>query len=390
MWISLLVSNSGTWMQAIAQDLLVYDLTGRALGLGIVSVARAVALISLSFVGGTIADRLDRRKLLIVTQTLFAASAALLGLLVQTGLVQVWHVVALSFINAVLLALDQPARQALLPQLVPRENLMNAVALNSIAFTGAGAIGPALAGPVVAALGTAWGFYLNAISFAAVIWAAWSLRLPPAPPRKQEEPVLTAVAEGMRYIAGAPSILLLVSLLTVFSFFAMPYQSLLPVFARQVFHGDVQELGWLRAATGMGALAGGFLLARFGGRVRRKGRLVIASGLGFTAILILFAFTPAMTAALALLFFAGMLFTGYQSTIQTLMHHLTDDAMRGRVMSLFAISVIGMWPLGTLPLSWAADQFGVAYATAGGALIAGLYALGVMVGGRKVLARLNG
>jgi len=143
MWISLIVSNSGTWLQSVAQDWLVYRLTGRALDLGYVNAARAIALISLSFLGGAIVDRVDKRRLLLVTQTLFTLSAALLGLLVQWRVVQVWHIIALSFFNAVILAVDQPARQALLPQLVPRRDLFNAIALQSVTFTGAAAIGPA-------------------------------------------------------------------------------------------------------------------------------------------------------------------------------------------------------------------------------------------------------
>lgn len=388
MWISLLVSNSGTWLQNVAQDYLVYQLTGRALDLGLVNVVRAVALISLSFFGGTIADRLDRRKLLITTQLLFAASAALLGLLVQFGLVQVWHVVALSFFTAVLLALDQPARQSLIPDLLPREHLMNGVALMSVTFTGAAAFGPALAGPTVALLGIAGGFYLNAFSFFVVIGAVWLLRLPPRPDRRQHEPVGTALTEGLRYIAHSPAILLLVSLLTVFSLFAVPYQSLLPVFNDKVFHGGVTELGWLRVAPGVGALMGGFLLAKFGDALP-KDWLVISSGVGFALLLCLFTLTPWLGGALLLLFLGNVLYTVFQSAIQTLMQQETSDAMRGRVMSLFAVSVIGMWPLGAGPMAWVSDHIGPARAVAGGSLVAGLYALTVAFTAQRILVRLR-
>ncbi len=388
MWLSLLVSNSGTWLQAVAQDFLVYNLTGRAVDLGLVSLARAVALISLSFLGGTIADRLDKRKLVLVTQTLFAAAAVTLGVLVQTGRIQVWHVVALSFVNATLLAVDQPARQSLLPHLVPREDLMNAIALNSITYTGAAALGPALAGPIIGAVGMAWGFYLNALSFLSVMWAVWTLQLPPHLPRAQSEPVLSAIGSGLRYITSSPVILLLVSLLTVVSFFAVPYQSLLPVFATRVFHGDYRELGYLRAAPGIGALAGGFLLARFA-VFPHKGWLMLGGALGFSASLLAFAFMEWMPAALALLMATGLMFTVFQSTVQTLMQQLTADDMRGRVMSLFTISAIGMWPLGAWPMGWAADRFGVTAAVAGGVVVAGTYALAVTAGAGRMLGRLR-
>lgn len=384
MWISLLVSNSGTWMQGVAQDMLVYDLTGRALDLGYVAVVRAVALISLSFIGGTIADRLDRRKLLIATQTLFAVVAISLGLLVQFKLIQVWHVIVASFFSAVLLALDQPARQSLLPHLVPRGYLLNAIALNSITFTGAAAVGPALAGPVVAALGTPWGFFLNGFSFLAVIWAVWSLRLTIPPRSGKTERVSEAVLSGLRYIAAAPTILLLVSILTVFSLTAIPYQSLLPVFARKIFDGGIQELGWLRAAPGIGALVGGLLLATFSS-FRQKGLLVVGGGIGFAMVLVLFSRTGSISLGLPFLFLAGLFLTTFQSTTQTLMQTLTPDHMRGRVMSLFAVSVIGMWPLGSLPLSWSADRFGVGVTVMTGALVAGSYALAVGIFGKRHL-----
>lgn len=372
MWVSLLVSNAGTWLQNVAQDFLVYQITGRALDLGYVNVVRAVALISLSFLGGTIADRLDKRKLLIVTQTLFAVLAALLGLLVQLHAVQVWHIVVLSFLGSVLLAIDQPARQAMVPQLVPREYLMNAVALNSVTFTGAAAFGPALAGPVVGLLGITWGFYLNALSFLAVIWAVWALKLPaPGAVKREPERVGQAVASGLKYVAQRPAILLLVSLLTVFSFFAVPYQSLLPVFADRVFHGDVETLGYLRAAPGVGALVGGFILARFAHHPR-KDLLVLLGGLGFILTLLAFTASRWLGPALVLLFLGSTLYTVFQSTIQTLMQQLTSDKMRGRVMSLYAVSVIGMWPLGALPMSWASDQFGVARSVAFEAAVAGV------------------
>lgn len=389
MWGGLLVSNSGTWLQVVAQDYLVYQITGRALDLGLVNVARAVALISLSFFGGAVADRMDKRRLLMVTQSLFAASAALLGLLVELHIVRVWHIVAVAFFNAVVLAVDNPARQALLPHLVPREHLMNAIALSSITFTGAAAVGPALAGPVVAALGMDWGFYLNAITYFAVVCAVSALRLPPAPEKGRREPVGAALASGLSYVAASPVILLLVSLLVVTNFFAMPYQALLPVFARRVFNGGLRDLSYLRAAPGLGALLGGFLVARFSG-ISWKGILVLGSALGMSAALLLFSASGWMPVALLLLCCVGALWAVFQSSVQTLMQQLTEDQMRGRVMSLFTVSVIGMWPLGALPLSWAADQVGAPTATAAGALIAGVYALAVVFKGRRRLREVAG
>ena len=388
MWSSLLVSNSGYWLQTVAQDYLVYELSGRALDLGIVSMVRAVPLISLSFFGGAVADRLNQRRVLMVTQSLFAALAGLLGLLVQLHAIRVWHVVAASFFNAVLMSVDNPVRQSLLVRLVPREHLMNAIALNSVTFIGAAAIGPALAGPVVSAFGMAAGFYLNAVSYFAVIWAVWAMRLPGREHHGQREPVRDALVSGLSYIASSPLILLLVSLLMVVTFFAMPYQAMLPVFARRAFGGGLHELSYLRAAPGLGSLLGGLLLARFSS-FPRKDFLVLGSCFGMTAALLAFSFTRWLMVALVLLFGVGVLWSVFQSTVQILMQQLTTDQMRGRVMSLFTVSVIGTWPLGALPMSWAADRFGVAAATVCGALVAGLYALALAVKARRLLGGLR-
>jgi MFS family permease len=382
MWISLIVSNSGTWLQTVAQDFLVYQVTHSAWILGVVNGVRAIALIGLAFVGGTIADRLDQRKLLIFTQSCMAVTAAVLGLLIQLHLIQVWQIIVISFINALLLAVDQPARQSLLPRLVPREDLMNAVALNSVTFTGAAA---ALAGPVIATLGMTSGFYMNALSFFVVIWAVWAIRLPAATERRQPEPVGEAIVSGLRYVRSSPTILLLVSLLTVFSFFATPYQATLPVFAERVFGGGVTVLGNLRAAMGIGALVGGFMLARFA-TFPRKDWLVVGGCLAYSAALLAFSVTGWLPGAVTLLFTGSLVMTVFQSTAQTLMQQVTADHMRGRVMSLFAVSVIGMWPLGSLPMGWATDKFGAPAAVAGGAAIAGVFALVLATRAQRLLA----
>ncbi|MDE2127013.1 MAG: MFS transporter [Armatimonadetes bacterium] len=387
MWFSLLISNSGTWLQSVAQDYAVYQLTHRAIDLGYVNAARAVALIGLSFFGGSLVDRFEKRKVLIVTQTLFGLCAILLGALVAADRLQVWHVVVVSFVTAALLAVDQPARQALLPHLVPREQFANAIALNSITFTGAAALGPAMAAPVVHAFGMAWGFYLNGLSYLAVIGAVWALRVHEG--LASENPsVIRNVGAGLRYVRDSPGILLLVSLLAVLSFFATPYQSLLPVFAVRLFHGGVATLAALRTAPGIGAIAGGFLVAWLAS-IRGKAWISLGAGLLCGVMLVAFCAVRSLEPALLLLFLVGTAGAVVNATIQTLMQHLTSHEMRGRVMSLFTISVIGMWPLGALPMSWLADRWGVAAATAAGASVAALYAALVAVTGRRLVNRID-
>jgi MFS family permease len=384
LWVTTLVSNLGTWMQVVAQDYLVYQLSGRALDLGLVYLVRAIPLITLSIFGGALADRFDRRRLLMWTQGLMAASALLLGLLVQSGAARLWHVVAFSFVNAALQALDQPVRQAILPDLVSRKDLTNAIALNAIGFSAASAVGPALAGPVVSAIGFAWGFHLNALSFLVMVWAIYLLKLPAPMRQRAVEPAKTALPAGVRYVLGSPNLLLLISLLMVFGFFAFPYQALMPVFAQRVFGGGVQVFGWLRATLGFGALVGGFLLARFAG-FPYKGWLVLGSGVGFSFLVVAFSCTQGLPMALPLLFGASLAFTLFQATAQSLLQQLTSDEMRGRVMGLWAVAMLGMWPLGTLPLTWAADRFGPGVAVAAGAAIAGIFGFTLMVTSRRSL-----
>lgn len=384
LWVATLVSNLGTWMQVVAQDYLVYQVSHSALNLGVVYLVRAVPLVTLPLFGGTLADRFDRRRLLMATQSLMAISAILLGLLVQFGGVRIWHVVIFSFANAVIQALDQPARQAILPDLVQRKDLTCAIALNSIGFSAASAVGPALAGPVVAALGFAWGFHLNAVSFLLMVGAIYGLKLSPHRQLPATRSTRVALPAGVRYVVSSPNLLLLISLLMVFGFFAFPYQAIMPVFAREVFGGGVQVFGWLRAALGLGALVGGFVLARFA-VCPYKGWIVLGSGVGFSLILIAFSTTHRLVAALPLLFGASLAFTLFQSTAQSLLQQLTTDEMRGRVMGLWAVAMLGMWPLGTLPLTLAADKFGPRVSTAIGATIAGLYGLILIVTSRRSL-----
>jgi len=375
-WVSLLVSNAGAWLQVVAQDYLVYKLTGRALDLGIVDGVRALALITLPFFGGVVADRVDKRKLLMLTQMLFAAAAALLGFLVASGLVRVWHDVAISLFTAIVLAFDQPARQSLLPRLVPRSALTNAIALNSVSYTGAAALGPALAGPLVALVGLAWAFWINAASYFLVVFAVWRISADTTPHAEQRETSARhAVASGVKYVASQPMILYLAAMLAIFSVLAIPYQTLMPVFNDRSFHGDVTTLGWLRAAVGVGSLLGGIGMALHAatgahGVSRKRALFVVAAGLAFAGALVTFALQSALVGGLAMLLLAGCAWTLFQSNVQTLMQHLAEERMRGRVMSLFAVSVIGAWQLGAFPMGWAADRFGAARALVAGCALA--------------------
>ncbi len=373
LWTGLIVSNVGTWMQLVSQGWLIHEMTGRATDLGILGLARAVPLIVLSLVGGTIADRVDKRRLLYVTQTLAALFAILQGALAQAGLIQVWHIWVIGFASAAVLAFDQPTRQAMLPHLVPREDFMSAITLFAVTFNGASALGPALAGLLVPAAGYAWAFYANGISFAAVLLALALMRLPPPVARPSQPPVLRQVGEGLRYIWRHSTVRSLTLLAAAFGFFGAPYNAMLPVY-RVVLGIDERALGFLSSAPGLGTLLGGLALTQLA-HVKWKGRLLVGAAGAFVVFLIAFATSPSYLLSVALLVAVGACVTAFSSTTQTLLQHATDDRMRGRVVSMFTITVIGFQPLGALDLGWAVDHLGAPLAISLAALIVGAIAI---------------
>lgn len=373
LWTGLIVSNVGTWMQLVSQSWLIHEMTGRATDLGILGLTRALPLIVLSLVGGTIADRVDKRRLLYLTQSLAAAFAILQGALTHLGLIQVWHIWALGFVSSTVLAFDQPTRQAMLPHLVPREDFMSAITLFSVTFNGASVLGPALAGLLVPVTGYAWAFYLNGISFAAVLAALALMRLPP-PVARPGEPVWRQVREGITYIWRHPTLRSLVLLAAAFGLFGAPYNAMLPVY-RIVLGIDERALGFLSSAPGLGTLLGGLVLASHFARVRWKGRLLLGAAGAFVLFLIAFATSKSYALSVVLLVGVGACVTAFSSTTQTLLQHATDDRMRGRVVSMFTITVIGFQPLGALDLGWAVDRLGAPLAISLAAALVGAIAL---------------
>ncbi len=370
LWTGLIVSNVGTWMQMVAQSWLIHELTGRATDLGILGLARAVPLIVLSLVGGTIADRVEKRRLLYVTQTLAAGFAIVQGVLAQSGWIEVWHIWVLGFLSATVLAFDQPSRQAMLPQLVPREDFMSAITLMALTFNGASVLGPALAGLLVPVAGYAWTFYLNGVSFAAVLGALVLMRLPTPAARPPQPPVTRQVADGLRYIWRSATVRALTLLAAAFGLFGAPYNAMLPVY-RGILEIDERALGFLSSAPGLGTVLGGLVLTRFA-HVRWKGKLLLGAAAFFVVTLIAFANSPNYYLSLVLLVAVGACVTAFSSTTQTLLQHATDDRMRGRVVSMFTVTVIGFQPLGALDLGWAIDRLGARTAISAAALLVGV------------------
>src|SRR5581483_7689200 len=256
-----LVSNAGTWMQIIAQGWLVYELTRSELALGIVGFASAIPSLLVSPWGGVLVDRVPKRSLLILTQSGAMLLAFILAALTFTHTVQAWHIVLLAAGLGVVNSFDAPARQAFVVEMVGREDLPNAIALNSLMFNSARVVGPALGGLLLAAIGAAWCFTINGLSFLAVIFGLWAMQLPPHEARLQSESVLGQLIGGVKYVSGEVELRGLILLSLIFSIFGISYSTVLPAFVDHVLKQGAAAYGWINAATGVGAVTGAFVIA---------------------------------------------------------------------------------------------------------------------------------
>jgi MFS family permease len=358
LWAGLLVSNSGTWMQSVAQGWLAYALTNSPLWLGLLGAAFALPMIALPLVGGTIADRVDRLVILRITQTLMLACAAILAALTLARVVSIWHMVALTLISSCALAVDNPTRQALIPDLVPRSELFAAISLNSVAFNGAALIGPALAGVLLKTAGgsqvgdglytsSAVLFTFNTLSFLAVLVPVFIIRPRPVPRSSVVVSFQAALLEGIVFVRRRPALLLLLVLSACASVFGRSFSQLLPVFARDVLAVGSDGFGLMLALPGAGTLAAGFSLAWLGRGIDRR-RLIVIALLGLVGSVVIFSFSRAFLPSLALLFLNGFFATVFGSVAATILQTETEGQLRGRVMSLYAITLIGLGPLGSV------------------------------------------
>src|SRR5215203_3076454 len=370
LWIGSVISNSGSWMQIVAQGWLVYQLTDSPLMLGLVGMARATPMIFLPPMGGVVADRVPRLKLLKVTQILSLLVALLLAVLVSTGMIEVWQIIVLSFLSGAVNAFDQPTRQALLPELVRPADMTNAIALNSAAWQGAALIGPTLAGATVAVAGLSVAFYANAASFLAVVIALYLMRGVPerAAGGGRQRGLFSDLIEGLRYVRATRLIATLLLLSAVTNIFGRSFQQLLPVFARDVLHVGTSGLGLLMAAPGAGTLIGAVAIGAMGD-VRRKGMVLVVAMLAFGGVLALFTLSRSFVLSLLLLTLAGTATIVFSSMLMTMLQLSAPGAMRGRVMSLVTVTMQGFAPLGALLTGAIATAIGTPRAVAMSALV---------------------
>jgi MFS family permease len=370
-----LISLIGTWIQMVAQSWLVYRLTGSETLLGLVGFAGQIPIFLLAPLGGVLADRLDRRRVLVVTQSASLLAALTLALLTLLGTVTVWHVVCVAAALGIVNAVDMPTRQAFVPTLVREEDLVNAIALNSTMFNGARIVGPAVAGVVLAAVGEGWCFAANAVSFLAVIVGLVWMDVPARAPELQTLSTAARIVEGFRFAWENAPIRALLLLLGIVSLTGMPYTVLMPVFADRILHGGPRALGLLMAASGCGALAGALLLASRRG-IRGLGRWVALAAAGFGAGLVLFSLSRSLALSVALLVPAGFAMIVQMASSNTLVQSMVPDKLRGRVMSVYSMMFLGMAPFGSLLAGALAERFGApAVVAAGGAVCMGAAAL---------------
>jgi MFS family permease len=375
---SLFVSNTGIWMAQTAQGWLVYDLTGSATLVGVSFGAFGIPMLVLPYFGGMLADRVDRRRLMAMMQIGAAGIALIITALVATGNIAVWHLVTASFLQAVVNSFDQPARQALLPDLVPKEDLRPAIALNAVGFTGPAFIGPGIVGLMIGTAGwpLAVPFLVNALSFFAVVGGLMLMDLPSFRPEAAESGRTDSFFAGFRYVRGHAVILPALLLAAVTSLLGRSYQSLLPVIAEDVLDVGIQGLGLMASAAGLGAIVGALVISS-GARLPRDGALALLSAVGLGLLQIGFAYSTNYLVSLLLLFLLGLLITLLTTGIRAILQILTPREMMGRVMSLNTMAIIGLGPAGGFilgPLAEATDV-SLALAATAAAMLLGVAAL---------------
>lgn len=362
-----LISLVGTWMDTIAEAWLVYRLTGSSLLLGTVAFASQIPVFLMAPLGGMAADRWDRRSIVIATQTTSMILAFILAMLTLTGRIQVWEVILLAALMGVVNAFDIPARQAFLVDMVGREDLMNAIALNSSMFNGARVIGPSVAGILVAKYGEGWCFFANSVSYIAVITGLLMMRVQRTSAKKHSASPFEHIAEGFRFVGNTAPIRVILLLLGLVSLVAMPYSVLMPIFAERILHGDARTLGVLMGATGVGALSGALVLATRTG-VRGLGRWVWMACAGFGTSLILFAFSRWYVVSALLLIPVGFTMMVQMASSNTLIQSMVPDRLRGRTMAVYSMMFMGMAPLGALFSGALADRITAPWTVALGGL----------------------
>ena len=366
-----IISLSGTWMQSVAQSWLVYRLTGSVALLGLIGFAGQFPIFLLTAFGGAVADKYSRRKILLITQSAAMLMAGVLAFLTLSGSIQVWHLFVLATVSGIFNAFDIPTRQSFVVDMVSKEDLLNAIALNSSVFNGARIVGPAIAGILVAAVGEGWCFFGNAVSYIAVIIGIAAMRITPKIVAADNISALEKIREGFTFVIQTAPVRSLMLLLGLVSLMGMPYAVLMPIFADEILKSDARGLGILMGASGLGALIAALTLAS---RKSLKGLgswVAVSSGV-FGIFLILFSQSRSFRLSAILLIPIGFSMMLQMASSNTLVQAMVPDALRGRVMAVYSMMFMGMAPIGALLAGSLAERLGAPLTVAlGGAICIG-------------------
>lgn len=375
-FIGQLISLVGTWMQSTAQGFLIYSLTGSPAYLGYIALAAGIPTWFFTLYGGVIADRISRRTLLVITQSSMMVLAFILSALVFTGTVQPWHILVLAFLLGIATAFDAPARQSFVRELVNREHMTNAIALNSTMFNLGTVLGPAVAGITYAAIGPAWCFTFNGISFIAVIIALVVMKIDQQMVRVINSSAVAELKEGITYVLNHKIIRSLILNMAFLSIFGNGVYALMPAWAVEVLKGDVRMNGWLLSARGIGALIGTLLIAYIGNR-KVRGKLWAWSNLSLPIFWIVFSYLTHAPTSLIVTVFVGMSFVVAVNLTNSMIQTEVTDELRGRVMGIYVLVLFGLTPIGSLLAGVFAQTFGEQVTVLGSGLI--MFALALFV-----------
>jgi predicted MFS family arabinose efflux permease len=370
LWIGAFMSTVGTWMQTVAQGWVVLNMTNSAFLLGVDAFLSTGPMLIFSLFGGVVADRVERRKIMLLSQYLQMTFAFILAILIWSGSVKVWHIFLLSFLTGSAQSFSGPAYISLLPLLVKRKDVSNAIAMNSMQFNLARVIGPILAGIAMAEWGAAICFGVNGLSFVAVIIALLMIKSPPVAPQDGETGIFEEMRAGFRFVTIRRTLLLLTALAFAGTFLGMPIVTFLPVVAREIFKLNATGYAWMMALYGFGSVAGALFVAA-SAHVAKKGRVALNMQLAFACLMVGFAVSRSLPLSLVLAFCAGACIVGVISLYSSLVQLTTTDAMRGRVMSIFMLAFRGGMPLGNLIAGYVAQRWSISVALAiNGAVLA--------------------
>ena len=371
-WIGQTVSLIGTWMQQVGQGWLALQLSNSALVVGLVSAAGSLPILLFSLYAGVIVDRQDKLRLVKVAQVLLSIQSALLWWLVWSGRITIPLLIGLAAMNGLISAVEIPARQSMIVDLVGRDDVVDAIALNSGGFNLARIIGPSIAAAVIAGAGLAWCFGINALSYIAVIGCLVAIRLPQFVPAEKIVAAREGFMEGMAYMRSRRDVTGIMGLIAVYSIFGLQYLTMMPVIARDVLHTGAGGYGFLVTLVGVGALSGALVLAAFSARVRR-GRLFLISAISFATLLLVFSLERNIKVAGVLLVFIGLTMMINGALANGMLQAIVPDELRGRVMAAYVFVYVGFTPIGSLIAGAVAHALNVQWAIGGGAAIMLLY-----------------